>query len=256
MPPGQSRRDFVKVFVQFGAYFGVCAPVGRFFVGEVRAQTAGLTGLFNVSLAVAPFTALQQLNGSVRVEVPNGAAVTELVAVSGNSVPSAIITRLATSGSNQFGTVSQRCTHQGNAVSAMAAGQNYLLCPLHGSRFNPATGAVVLGPAAAPLAAYLTIFTPPSSLQIRVANIGYSIAGSVVNATQGKRVRLQFPTRSQTTYEVRFRSSVTGIESVLPFFTTQNGTATVTSVAGTGAVLNAYLTPPQQVGFYIIAAKP
>src|SRR5687767_10538027 len=91
MPPSQSRREFVKVFAQIGAYFGLCAPVSRFFVGEVQAQMSGLTGIFNVNLSVAPFTALQNLNGSVRVEVPNGAGISALVA-GNNSVPSIIIT--------------------------------------------------------------------------------------------------------------------------------------------------------------------
>lgn len=257
--PGQSRREFVKTYVQFAAYFGLCAPVCRYFIGEVQAQSAGLTGLFNVNLSVSPFTALQNLNGSVRVEVPNGSAITDLVAISGNATPSCIITRVATSGDSQFGTMGQRCTHSFNAVSAMAAGQNYLLCPLHGSRFNPSTGAVVLGPATTPLAAYLTVFTPtpaPGTLQIRIAGIGYSFVGDKVISLQGQRVRLIFPSRSLSNYQVLFRNSATGAESAVPFFTTQNGTTTVTSIAGTGANISVFLTPPAAVGFYRINALP
>ena len=39
------------------------------------------------------------------------------------------------------------CTHQGAIIDGSGT------CPLHGSRFNPATGAVVNGPASSPLAA-------------------------------------------------------------------------------------------------------
>ena len=254
-----SRREFVKIFAQISAWFGVCAPISRYFVGEVQAQSSGLAGDFNVSLADAPFTALQNLQGSVRVEVPNGSGITALTAQSGNANPSVIITRVAISGGTQFATLGQRCTHQGNAVDPKVAGQDYLRCPLHGSRYNPTTGAVVLGPAVNALTPFQTVFngTPtPGTLQIRIAGIGYTFVGSNVTSTQGPRVRLQFPTRSLSNYEVRFRDSITGTQSVLPFFTTQNGTTTVNQIAGNGQVLSAYVTPPAQVGFYVIAAKP
>ena len=39
------------------------------------------------------------------------------------------------------------CTHQGGIINGAG------VCPLHGSKFNPATGAVLNGPATAPLAA-------------------------------------------------------------------------------------------------------
>lgn len=39
------------------------------------------------------------------------------------------------------------CTHQGAIIDGTGT------CPLHGSKFNPATGAVLVGPAADPLAA-------------------------------------------------------------------------------------------------------
>ena len=42
-----------------------------------------------------------------------------------------------------------RCTHQGCTVRATEQG---LVCPCHGSMFDPATGAAVHGPASRPLA--------------------------------------------------------------------------------------------------------
>lgn len=41
------------------------------------------------------------------------------------------------------------CTHQGCAVTLT---DNYLKCPCHGSRFDPATGVALRGPATQPLA--------------------------------------------------------------------------------------------------------
>ena len=43
------------------------------------------------------------------------------------------------------------CTHQGAIIDGSGT------CPLHGSRFNPATGAVINGPATNPLAAVAVI---------------------------------------------------------------------------------------------------
>lgn len=258
--PSQSRRQFVKAFAQFGAYFALCAPVCRYFVGEVQAQTANLTGLFNVDLAVAPFTALRNLNGSLRVEVPNGAGITELGVNS--PTPSIIITRVATSGNSQFGSLGQRCTHAGTSVNPMAVGQTFLVCPNHGSRFNPSTGAIVLGPATVPLTPYLTTFTPRAgipgdgTLQIRIAGIGYTMAGNAVGSLAGPRVQLQFPTRAGSNYEVRFRSAVTDTNSLLSFSTTQHGIISSTNIAGSGAVQSVFVPAPQQVGFYIITALP
>ena len=44
------------------------------------------------------------------------------------------------------------CPHEGNPVQSYSGGQ--LVCPTHGSRFNPTTGAVVTGPARSGLTAY------------------------------------------------------------------------------------------------------
>ena len=254
----QSRREYVKIFAQLCAWFGLCAPLSRYFVAEVRAQTAGLPGDFSINLANAPFTALQNLNGSVRVEVPNGSGITPLTSLS-NANPSIIITRVATSGTAQFGTLGQRCTHQGNAVNPKVAAQNYLECPVHGSRYNPTTGAVVLGPATQALTSYQSTFNgspAPGTLQIRIAGLGYTFVGSRVTSTQGPRLRLQFPTKSLSNYEVRFRNTLTGAHNALPFYTTQNATTTVNQIAGNGQLLSVYVTPPPEVGFYFISAKP
>jgi len=258
---GQSRRHFVKTFAQIGAYFGLCAPVCRYFVGEVQAQSSGLIGLFNISLAVSPFTALQQLNGSVKVEVPNGTLGTPSLVAVNNATPMIIITRVATTGDSQFGALSQRCGHQQNAVNPKVAGQNYLECPVHFARYNQTTGAVVqqpIGGGAVALSAYLAVFTAapaPGTLQIRIAGIGYSI-GHALEGTTAKRLRLRFPTRSGTNYQVMFRSSVTGTQSAIQFFNSLVSTTPLSQIPGTGAELSAYVNPPQQTGFYLIAAIP
>ncbi|AEW93477.1 MULTISPECIES: Rieske (2Fe-2S) protein [Streptomycetaceae] len=50
-----------------------------------------------------------------------------------------------------FKAFSARCTHQGCVVGGNVDSHGVVTCPCHGSRFNTATGAVVQGPADAPL---------------------------------------------------------------------------------------------------------
>jgi Rieske Fe-S protein len=56
-----------------------------------------------------------------------------------------VLTRSAGGDVHAFSAV---CTHQGCTVGVSDAG---IACPCHGSRFDPATGAVVHGPATRPL---------------------------------------------------------------------------------------------------------
>ncbi|MCI0747391.1 MAG: Rieske (2Fe-2S) protein [Verrucomicrobia subdivision 3 bacterium] len=254
-----SRRQVIKTYAQFVAYFSLCAPVQRLFVGEVSAQSANLAGSFRLDLSVAPFTALQNLNGSVRIEVPNGNGIAALTALIGNAVPSIILTRVATTGDNQFGALGQRCTHQGFAVNAKGTAPNLVCSSNHGGTYNPATGAVVTAPPPQPLIRYEAAFHPspaPGHVDVSIPGIGYSIAFSTMNTARGRRLRLTFPTKSGATYQVRFRNALTGTDSTIGFFTTQDGVSTVSSINGTGSNLTVFVAPPPDTGFYQIAALP
>jgi Rieske Fe-S protein len=80
----------------------------------------------------------------------------EVPAGGGLVVPDAkvVLTRDATGGLHAFSAV---CTHQGCTVGSVQGGA--ILCPCHGSRFDSGTGAVVSGPASAPLAAVTVTVT-------------------------------------------------------------------------------------------------
>lgn len=69
--------------------------------------------------------------GTVSVENPNGGTL--LLTRKGNAVTA----------------LNAKCTHQGCTVAPQGG---ILQCPCHGSQFQPGTGAVLQGPAAAPLA--------------------------------------------------------------------------------------------------------
>jgi nitrite reductase/ring-hydroxylating ferredoxin subunit len=53
-----------------------------------------------------------------------------------------------------FFATQEHCTHQGGPLSEGTLDGNRITCPLHGSRFDVTTGAVVRGPAARPLKTY------------------------------------------------------------------------------------------------------
>lgn len=80
-------------------------------------------------------TALQSVGGAVKkryAKVNNGSTI--------------IVVRTS---DTAFIALSATCTHQGTEVNLPSNG--VIICPGHGSRFNPNSGAVVQGPAASPL---------------------------------------------------------------------------------------------------------
>ena len=58
-------------------------------------------------------------------------------------------------GEMSFTAFSAKCTHK-NGTLGYDDKTKQLVCPLHGSRFNGANGSVVKGPAAQPLASFMT----------------------------------------------------------------------------------------------------
>jgi Rieske Fe-S protein len=87
------------------------------------------------STAGAP-TALAQVS-----QIPEGGGVVL-------DAQSVVLTRRTGDDVHAFSAI---CTHQGCLVSSVANGK--ITCPCHGSTFDATTGAVLGGPAAAPLAA-------------------------------------------------------------------------------------------------------
>jgi Rieske Fe-S protein len=72
--------------------------------------------------------------------------------------PKVVLTRGADGAVSGFSAV---CTHQGCTVSSVTA--KAIVCPCHGSEFDPQTGAVIAGPAPSPL--------PKVSVVVRDGNV-------------------------------------------------------------------------------------
>lgn len=102
---------------------GSAASTGNGGSGSTSGSGSGSNGLATLSSIPDGST--------VAVENPNGGTV--------------LLTR---KGSTVTG-LNAKCTHQGCTVAPQGA---ILQCPCHGSQFQPGTGAVLQGPASAPLA--------------------------------------------------------------------------------------------------------
>ncbi|MCX8156735.1 MAG: Rieske (2Fe-2S) protein [Verrucomicrobiae bacterium] len=242
-PCSFQRREFVRLFALGALGMGFCGPWRQWFVVEAQAQSQGGTGTFVCDLSVAPFTTLQNTNGSIRVRVTGTPA----------SFAEIIITRLA---NNVFHAVTSRCTHEGQPVNPYNG--SFLLCPAHGSRFS-ASGSVLAGPAVTPLTNYTTQFqaTPvPGILRVQIPNLGYRIAGALTPVTGGNQFRLVFPTTSGWKYEVQFMSQLGGASTVVPFATTQGATPNLTVLNGDGTTKTVFVAATQANGFFAIVTKP
>jgi Rieske Fe-S protein len=90
-------------------------------------------------------------SGAAGGNAPAALASTSQVPVGGGTILTAKKIVITQPQSGTFKAFTAVCTHAGCTVGSVSGGT--INCPCHGSRFNIANGAVVNGPAAAPLAA-------------------------------------------------------------------------------------------------------
>jgi Rieske Fe-S protein len=89
--------------------------------------------------------------GGTGGNAPAALASTSQVPVGGGTILAAKKIVVTQPQSGTFKAFTAVCTHAGCTVTSVSGGT--INCPCHGSKFNIATGAVVNGPAASPLAA-------------------------------------------------------------------------------------------------------
>jgi len=245
--PSVSRRRFIKQFV-VGTAFSILA--GRDWLGTLVADCTPTTAANGVlRIRISDFPALQADNGSVRL-VFNP--------INGNQLPSntafypVLINR---AGAGQFFALNSRCTHEFCVVPPFDAGQDASVCPCHSSMYR-IDGTVIAGsPARLPLSKFTVSFDGVDLLCIQIPNLGFSVSGSTVQNSVGPRFRLQFPTKTRLTYEVRFRQSASDAGSIVPFSTTDIGAATVTEFTGNNSVATLYVDRTADAGFYSVAIQ-
>ena len=233
------RRKFVKTFALFST--SVCLGGKRlrsFFITDVAAQSTSLIGIFRLSLD--DFPELQNNFGSVRLTVPGMPP----------SFAEIIVTR---ANATTFYSVTSRCTHEGSTVEPYGVLSQNLECPRHGSRFSP-SGSVVRGPATSALTRYTSTFDGIKTVSISIPNLGYTMtAARTVNPiTSGNRVRLEFPTITGLTYELRYRASLTDDWTPVLFALTADSDATETALTGNNRRAIVYVDRSSDSGFYAV----
>jgi len=122
-----SRREFL---VKAGFAAGVTA-----LTVSSLGSTAGAMVFEDVTIAVGPDSPLAKIGGFSIVD---------------SSAGKIIVIRES---DTKFAAFSAKCTHKGGQVEYDAATKQ-IACPKHGSRFDHETGAVLKGPAEAPLPSY------------------------------------------------------------------------------------------------------
>ncbi len=141
--PMMSRRSALS-----GLAVAVVGGVVGFAVGRTGSHSKS-TGTAANGYGAAPATGGRLLAPLAEVKPGGGVILTSAKIV---------LTRGAADAVNGFSAV---CTHQGCTVSSVTA--KAIVCPCHGSEFDPQTGAVIAGPAPSPL--------PKISVVVRDGNV-------------------------------------------------------------------------------------
>jgi nitrite reductase/ring-hydroxylating ferredoxin subunit len=121
------RRDFL---VKAGFFAG-----GAVLAISALGTSAFATTFEDLTVEIGPDSPLAKAGGSQVIDSSAGKLI------------------IVNEGGAKFAAFSARCTHKGGTVGYDAAAKK-LVCPKHGSAFDGSTGAVVNGPADAPLKSF------------------------------------------------------------------------------------------------------
>jgi len=141
------RRNFLSAMTVGGAWFlcgGIVLPLLNGCTEEETNPVNFTPATDDPVLDLTKETALQTIGGAVKKRIP-----------SVNNGRTIIIVR---TGDMTFTALSAQCTHEGTEVGLPSG--NVIVCPNHGSRFNPSTGSVVQGPAGTSLTTFPTHYDP------------------------------------------------------------------------------------------------
>ena len=243
---GLPRRRFIKHFLVGTAFSTI---LGRKWFATVVADCQPTTptgGILRVK--ISDFPALQNAEGSVRLALnpftesgPTGAFYPVLV---------------NRGSGNQFFALSTRCTHLSCVVPPFDASFGASVCPCHDSRYR-IDGTVIPGsPALSNLQRYTINFDGVDLLCIEIPALKYSLTGSTVETAAGPRFRLQFPAKQRVSYQILFRQVPADPGTVVPFASTEGGSATSTEFSSvTTTTATVYVDRTTQDGFYSVAVQ-
>jgi nitrite reductase/ring-hydroxylating ferredoxin subunit len=151
----------------------------------------------------------------------------------------------------QFYALDAECQHASCTVPIYEEAMGGIICPCHGSVYD-IDGSVLETPATRPLRQYGVTFDGAKTLTVEVPGLGYEVTSRLV---AGDRLRLEFPTHLNATYEVRFRPSFQFDTNwaAIPFATSPEGPANVTSLTGDGDPAAVFVERVSPAGFYAVS---
>ncbi|MCW0218864.1 MAG: ubiquinol-cytochrome c reductase iron-sulfur subunit [Prosthecobacter sp.] len=220
-------------------------------VGTVRTLTGGAITRF----LVAELSAVQTGPGSLYLNLsdypdlqnPGGSVLIELSAV----MAPLIVNRASLS---QFYVLDSVCTHAGCTMGAFNAGNGFIQCPCHGSRYD-IQGQVIRGPAVIGLTNFSVDFDGDSELKIAIPNLPLDVRPIqvLIRHGGGTRMKLSFRVRKGGHYEVRFQTDVQGPNELAAFSATPQGVTNLTHLVATSdGFRHVYVDATTKRGFYAV----
>jgi nitrite reductase/ring-hydroxylating ferredoxin subunit len=157
----------------------------------------------------------------------------------------------------QMYVLNSKCTHQGCTVNPWDVDDN-ILCPCHGSNYN-IDGTVIFGaagPGQPPLATYDFNWDGVDLLQIDVQGLDLAITNTTVQsiAAGNTRLRLDFPGRATSTYQVLYTPDLVTAAQSVQFALTAGGAADQWSITigNDDTPTSVWVDNPSAQGFYSI----
>ena len=242
------RRTFLKL-VTFGTATSVIA--GKLWQREVLAYCENLPGQQNAVFKVklSEFPALQTDYGSVRLGIN---PVSSTAPIDDGRFYPFIITR---DGLGNFYVLDAECRHARCVLPAYDSQEFKIVCECHGSWYD-VDGSVLQGPALQPLHRYQASFDGVDTLTIQIPCWGFTTKATVLPGGPASRLRLDFDTTKEVTYEVSFSQSPKGPWSPASFATTPGGAANLTELTPSASgPVSVYLDRTTATGFYAVGMK-
>ena len=243
-----ARRQFIQ-YLTFGTASSFLG--GHFWQTPVLAECIPVPGQKPATLKIrlADYPALGQEFGSVRLGINPISGGSEPFPT-GNFYP-ILVNR---DGFGNYFVLDCECKHASCVVPAFDSSVFIIRCPCHGSEYD-IDGSLRNGPANEPLTQYPSLNDGQGQLIVQIPCWGFETTLSALAGGPPSRVRLNFPTFPQVTYEVSFRENLADAWSVVPFSLTAGGAANQTALTADGNPASLYLDRTTQAGYFAVSMK-
>ena len=241
------RRQFIKILT-----FGTATSLlgSRFWQQPLVAECSPLPGQVpgSLSIRLADYPALNQEFGSVRIGIN---PISGAEPFPDGSFYPILINR---DGFGAYHVLDCECKHANCVVPAFDSVEFVIRCPCHGSEYD-IDGSVKLGPTQSPLTRYPFTTDGQANLTAQIPCWGFQANLTALSGGSLSRLRLNFPTFPQVSYEVSFREKPQDSWTLAPFSSTPGGAANQTSYLGDGSPVSLYLDCAAPAGCFAVGMR-